>query len=1361
MMDRHVRRAIAKSAICAVLIAIFVNSAINLAGIQDTNVNTNDYSSLTSNAENYALPIASALVEDPILTSLEQSQIIENSEIAESLGTQIIDSITSGTFYFGTWEPSLESICEGLSVLRSINAINTLNADRLANFIMAQFDEASCLFIDSSTGFLNYSYNKFKFSSSPIESTAYAIIALDNLNKLDRLSQAQKDQIILNMQASVNRFDGGFCHRIDGVYPRGFENSSIRLSYWMYTALDILQPNSLSPEQLTNLTRFVKNQQYHGVGIYIFDGSFKDSYITAVPSIETCYYAVKLMQKLGSLPSLNLANLRKHIEFLYDSVKGGVYEDYFNSKLTFKAPEYFSTACALAISSVITSVTFDPSKCEATLINNFNMDLGYWRTFFGSNLSLLHTSLFLIVQPFYESGRSFSSIIRNKITAQLQTDFFVTQFNAETGFYQQAIMPLSKKHGSITYLAEKLNFLDAIGRINELTTTQKNTIYQYVKSCAYINASGSAYSFKEFPEFTTSRELIRLSNNMIEFSFTPYNETLLSRFGMGITQTNAALKILSLIGKLGTFHAEYNLNNFATEILACQIKSGTVNAGSFVIHSSHLFGLSVFQYIKEFTQSIHRCSDAVEALTMIDAQLSTSYLSSIDTAKLGAFLTKWQHEDTLIEYFSDIVVEGKEDPRYEIEITDRVLQLDTTLNLGVLDATDKQKILTWISAHEDNCQVNSEYDYFGAYHYITILYELGGDASNPVHLEHYREIFNNYLGSVPASQTITILNRNQIGILSALNNERFSEIKFTSTTGIFAMVAFQPVFEVYVAGIYTLNFGNHLIECRIKSITAVYSNWYFLQESLSGEKYAGTIMENMALIFYPEFTCEIKDTSSSLVLRTFTYTLYATINHVADVHYLVNNRESFKGQNIGFKIGLYLHSTSGAINSPINAPSISITIYDSNNDMIANSITDEKLCTVTETEESGINWVTISINSTGIIGEYSVKIEITHALLTDISTIIDTGDIVPIVYSESQNLYIITLEGKITELTTPTDYSMIAFGAIIAIAGGIMAFAELRRRSTKKIVSSKKGKSDFDDFDDDDEEFDIKKIKRTQKNRKVTLEHDESEKRQAEKTSRQVERTDKKENRNEKVPASKPRTEKPIVITAKEQVPFKDPQMARRVNRLQALRVLKETKEEAVNEEAANIERKAPSIKKPSIKDSLKQKVTQFKQNKAEKHIESIDNEDEDYAPAEQANKKAVKKEPMKEPTKQDILNKFSGHIDVIEKKYSSFSERMKKNYLESKSPYDTEDNDIDTHSELQIFDSIDDEQSRQDARPSQKLAYSAAEGDDERDDEDDIVPQKVTNHYREPMVDKSVVQSKKLGISFTDKELEIYNKGD
>jgi prenyltransferase beta subunit len=289
MMDRSSGKLIAKITVCFIFVALCVNIASLNNGVQNNSSQIIESSLVGRESQDYLLPMASALVEDPILNSLEKGLIIENSQIANALATQIIDSVNSGSFYYGYWEPSLESVCAGLSVLKSINAINTIDATRVANYIIAQFDEQSCLFIDSSTGFLNYSYNKLKFSSSPIESTAYAIVALDSLNKLDQLSTAQKDQIILNMQASVNRFDGGFCHRIDGVKPTGFENSSIRLSYWMYTALDILEPDQLTSEQITNLTRFIKNQQYHGVGIYIFDGSFKDSYITAVPSIETCY----------------------------------------------------------------------------------------------------------------------------------------------------------------------------------------------------------------------------------------------------------------------------------------------------------------------------------------------------------------------------------------------------------------------------------------------------------------------------------------------------------------------------------------------------------------------------------------------------------------------------------------------------------------------------------------------------------------------------------------------------------------------------------------------------------------------------------------------------------------------------------------------------------------------------------------------------------------------------------------------------------------------------------------------------------------------------------------------------------------
>jgi len=799
MIDRPHTIHGAKLALCLLFITVFLMSAAISNETQKNGYIPQNDVLPDENSIPFSNVMAAGMVDDPILSPSEQSVITTNNQIANTLATQIIDSITSGSFYYGRWEPSLESMCEGLLVLKWLNAINTQDADRFANFIMALFVGVQNLFIDSSTGFINYSYSTFKVSTSPIESTAYAIISLDTLNKLDRLSIAQKTALIANMLASVNQYDGGFCHRIDGVKPKGFENSSIRLSYWMYTALDILQPNALTSEQLNNLTLFVKNQQISGYGTSIFDGSFRDGAASPSinPSIETCYYAVKLMQKLGKLPEINVNSLKYHIAALYDAAKSGVYEDYFTSKLVFKTPEYFATACALAINSAVNNIAFDPLACETMIVNNFNQTLGYWRTFMGSNISLLHTGLFLIIQPFYESGRSFSSTIRTKILAGM-ADFYASGFDSESLQYWNAIMPLSRRHGSITYLAEKIKYLDAVGKLASLTAAHKDAIYLYVKNCAYVNKSNAAHSFQEFPDFANNRELIRYCANMIEFSYIPSNETSLARCGRGITQTKAALDILFLISKLSTFHAEKNLNNYAAEILNCQIKGGTVNLGAFISHSS-LFYLYAPQIYMFSTQSVQRSADALESLQMIDGELLTSYVAQIDSAKMKGFLELWRDEGPTEEYFSDIIVEGKEDPTYAIEITDCIVTLDETLSMGIVDSEDTAKILTWLNTHADNCQANEEYDFSGAYHYINLIYALGGDIGIPEQLTHYRTVFSNYLGSVSINRHVNLLDRGQITMLTCLNDERISEVKFLPSTGIFAIIIFQPVFEVYVA----------------------------------------------------------------------------------------------------------------------------------------------------------------------------------------------------------------------------------------------------------------------------------------------------------------------------------------------------------------------------------------------------------------------------------------------------------------------------------------------------------------------------------------------------------------------------------
>ncbi len=88
----------------------------------------------------------------------------------------------------------------------------------------------------------------------------------------------------------------------------------------------------LSTEQKYNLISFVASRQNMNSADLTVYGGYMDTAYSSSTTIESTYYAVKLLDLLGGLAEISSTALAHHLEVLEDSDTGGIYNTYHPSK---------------------------------------------------------------------------------------------------------------------------------------------------------------------------------------------------------------------------------------------------------------------------------------------------------------------------------------------------------------------------------------------------------------------------------------------------------------------------------------------------------------------------------------------------------------------------------------------------------------------------------------------------------------------------------------------------------------------------------------------------------------------------------------------------------------------------------------------------------------------------------------------------------------------------------------------------------------------------------------------------------------------------------------------------------------------
>lgn len=966
----------------------------------------------------------------PMLSSQENSIIAANNQTANSLADDIINEIDSGDFFKYHSIPSLENTYFGLKILQDLNQLKSVNITLITNYIMSCFNETTGYFSDRYTGLLNYLELYQQEGYSKVAATDYAVLSLNILSELNILDVSQKEIIVNNIKSAINPNDGGFCD------PQGFPmntsnlNSSVMLSYYSYLTLMLLDPTSLTQDQLNTLVSFISSCQSTSSNNYIC-GGFLDKISYDYSNIETTYYAVKLMATMGKLGDINLTNLSSFINSLTDINIAGVYSSLAPAGTDYPTPEYYSTSLVLAIEN-ITGIIVNMNTQDALqyILSGLNTTSGYWPLFRGSDKFLLRDN-FLLIESYLEIGNTFSSITNSEIANGIQD--FLSPLRVNSSYegnevYASGFGPLSDKLSSLSEMTQNIQYLTNTGKIEELNATEKTNIYNEIQRDVYFSKNNQTYWFTEFPGYIpTNSDLYCIYGQPLEYAQIPRNLSDFSQYGWGISQTFNALTILNDLGILYQFNSKYDLNTFATGVLTSQIPYGSILTGGFAPDSDCIPLLKTVSPYKNIFQSIETTYFAICTLQTIDQFLGSSYLDQVNVTSLSSYLQSIKHETSTKLYYSDSI---SNKCSYNAEMTFYIMEINRILDLNLLNSTNNDKIWNWIQENPDFPGTHSNYSYSGAVWSVMACKNLDYRNNITLNLTTLRNIYSSWFSSNPNFLTMKMVNFRQIEILNLLFSDAFSNIVFSRIPSLNIM--FSPIIHIRLAGVTCINLLPDSLEYRFIENNGTYwddGSWKTMENGTDNSFIVDPI-NYLGARFYPNFTFEIRDIGDFYDNRIRNYTIVSTFNYGLDLLQLSTNQICYPNEILNSSFGVYAMDDIGNLR-PLNDLNITIFVFNGNKQI---ETLNENYSTRIQ---DGMNWITIFLNASQNVGNYTMRIEVSNNLFsTDASKIRinstsnKTINLSNVVFLNSDYTYAFTLNYSIinktqnqNQITTPNKNS--------------------------------------------------------------------------------------------------------------------------------------------------------------------------------------------------------------------------------------------------------------------------------------------------------------------------------------------------
>lgn len=951
------------------------------------------------NIPNLKIPYASTIYEgydspngyvvsQPVLDAIDQN-LVNNDAYANTL----LNQLNAGTIYEYNWTCTLQATYQGVLLMKSLGSLGSIDVNAICSYILGCYNSTTKLFSDniSDAFYLNTANLTDRSLYSQVEATAYAVLTLEALGELGRLSVSDRNAILSNLILAININDGGFCPRIDAEPVSGpleVDSSSILLSYLAYSAIDALTESeplgAYQKQQLQNFILSMMNQ-----GTQTFRGSFNDSLYFPKHTLIVTYYAIKLMAALNALSSIDGALVVNYLTRVKSGAYNGFYSEMGSLINSMGSPEYYSTAIAIYLDYILNlDWTFDPQPYITYIFNGFNYTRGAWPI---CNVSLKSAGLgmspfsyylmdqYIIVEALTQSNVVISTTIKNSITAKIGNFIqpWVSKSFIATGF---GFSQKPKFQMYLPALYEKIFFLNQTNKISQITEQIKTDLFNAVNACYCPDLFGN----KTFSYMPTNNSYIALSYDVrficaqpeTTYYMNPQGSYYLGR--LSVAYTYQAFAILRMINKLGTFHAILNLVDFKNEVLYCQAKSG-IFMGAFA-------PASIFLSTNPNTTRYYYPKNAwyaMQTLRIIDAQLGSAYTYSIDGYKLYSYL-----ESRFINMGSEGYFANSEYPSDSTtaEITRCVMEIEQVYQLWYLNPSYKTKALAYALNNPSFPKINSTIkDIWQSIDLVLIETAVQG-RKNPINMTGFITFASNLFSVSKTTRDLWALNMLQ-------NQSVFYSIYLTEAPEF--VVGFSSGITVKVVSVLS-HVINHNLRARIQFSDNSYGEW------VAGNYASGSIRMEFPNVLteseVPTFRLEIHE------LNIYTISIYLEIpcstNTKIDFIY-VNTPRIVANPNTEIDITFGFSIFKSTQNMPLY-PEISVLIIDNNSKTL--SLTPIYVNYLW----NNVNWETITISN--VTSDCTMIINFTHSLFYDSAMIVNNNDNAHIDFNPNTLTYSITID---------------------------------------------------------------------------------------------------------------------------------------------------------------------------------------------------------------------------------------------------------------------------------------------------------------------------------------------------------------
>ncbi|TXT65682.1 MAG: hypothetical protein BAJALOKI1v1_390002 [Promethearchaeota archaeon] len=504
--------------------------------------------------------------------SSSQGNLSNSIYLQQALDKKIEDYSMNG-YFSSLYESSLQGTYYSLSILESLNKLNTINQTQIENYIMSHYDNNHKLFIDEYAK--RYLDTDFELDYYPLstllEVNCYALLSLEILNALDTIDAQFFNDFIWSC---FDITEGGFIGQpYNNSLHSKFKIATLDNTYFAVQTLDRLMdswtPYTVEKTQIitfiNGLQELNQYQDYYGGFENDNDFSFRSLNMFG-PNMLSSYYAVKTLEFFGMWDSINVDAFFQFLQATYfdeanyfECVELAPYTNY---------SIYAATAMGLDLSLHTSFTEINQTEIIAFLRSHRN-DLGLWP-------STTSYTFYEMIDTFQIMRSLSQNNLLNEFTP-LEKEMIANAtelFKTGDGYSFMA-----HEYTKMSQIYSISHAFDLYDRISELDL---QGLYQDLEDAYYDSESSEFRGFYGYSADNGECGLFRLEPIEI-CNLGTHTRTFFTDYETSHKSTYMALVSLQKLFKLDDFEYYHNLTELVESIERCQINESVSECyGAFV-----------------------------------------------------------------------------------------------------------------------------------------------------------------------------------------------------------------------------------------------------------------------------------------------------------------------------------------------------------------------------------------------------------------------------------------------------------------------------------------------------------------------------------------------------------------------------------------------------------------------------------------------------------------------------------------------------------------------------------------------------------------------------------------------------------